>query len=64
MGIHDDTLIMSLNLSDIAILNIDSVDYRFIFNEISKSEAVDLLQNADFDVKRGTLENIFFLCGL
>ena len=38
---------MSINLNDLAILNIHSVDYRFIINKISKSEAVNLLQNAD-----------------
>ena len=51
---------MSMNLIDIAILNIgsvlniDSVDYHCIFNGISKSEAVNLLQNADFNEKNRT----------
>ena len=43
-----------MNLIDIAILNIDSVDYRCIFNGMSKSEAVNLLQNADFNEKNRT----------
>ena len=46
---------MSANLIDIAILNIDGVDYHCIFNGMSKSEAVNLLQNADFNEKSGTL---------
>ena len=38
---------MSMNLSDIAILNIKSDDYRCIFSGISKNEATSLMQNAD-----------------
>ena len=38
---------MSINLNDIAILNICGVDYRCIINRISKREAVNLLRNAD-----------------
>ena len=55
MGVHDDALMMSLNVTDIAVLNIDSVNYYCIFNGISKSEGVNLLQNTDWNVKRGTL---------
>ena len=47
MGVHDDALMMSLNVTDIAVLNIDSVNYYCIFNGISKSEGVNLLQNTD-----------------
>ena len=36
-----------INLSDIAILNILGVDYRCIINLISKSDAVNVFQNAD-----------------
>ena len=43
-----------MNLIDIAILNIDGVDDDCIFNGMSKSEAVNLLQNADFNEKGGT----------
>ena len=39
-----DILMMSINLSDIAILNPPSTDYRII-SGIRKSEAVNLLQN-------------------
>ena len=38
----NDLLMMSLNLSDIAILNIKSTDYRCIISGISKSEAINL----------------------
>ena len=34
-------LMMSMNLSDIAILNIKSADYPCIFRGISKSEAIN-----------------------
>ena len=46
---------MPIKLNDIAILNIRSVNYRCVINEISKSEAVNLLQNADVSEKGGTL---------
>ena len=43
---------MSTNLDDIAILNINGVDYRCIISGISKSKTVNLLQTADLS---GTL---------
>ena len=46
---------MSMNLNNIAILNICSIDYRCIINGISKSEAVNLLKNADFTETSETL---------
>ena len=36
---------MSINFSNLAICNIQRVDYRWIINKISKSEPVNLLQN-------------------
>ena len=42
---------MSINLNDIAILNINGVDYCWNINRISKSKAVNLLENADFAEK-------------
>ena len=42
-----DLLMMSMNLSDIAILNIRGSDYRCIINLISKNESINLMQNAD-----------------
>ena len=42
-----DLLMMSMNLSDIAILNIKGSDYRCIISLISKTEAINLMLNAD-----------------
>ena len=47
-----DLLTMSINLSNIAILNIKSSDYRCIISLISKNEAVKLIQNADLIKKK------------
>ena len=41
-----------MNLSDIAILNINGVDYFCIITRISKGEAVKLLQTADLNKKK------------
>ena len=46
---------MSMNLSDIAILNMKSVDYCFIISGIIKNEAINSMQNADLTKKSGTL---------
>ena len=47
-----DLLMMSVNLSNIAILNIKGSDYRCIFSLISKNEAINLMQNADLAEKK------------
>ena len=39
---------MSTNLSNIAILNINGTDYNCIISIISKSEAINLMENIDF----------------
>ena len=39
---------MSMNLNDITILNIKGSDYHCIISLISKNEAINLMQNADF----------------
>ena len=57
----NDVLMMSMNLNDIVILNIRGIDYRCIINEISESEAVNLLQNVDLSEKSGSLKKIIFL---
>ena len=41
----------TVNLSDIAILNIKGSDYCCIISLISKNEAINLLQNADLTEK-------------
>ena len=43
---------MSMNLSDTVILIIKEFDYRCIISEISKSEAINLMQNIDLTEKR------------
>ena len=48
-------LIMSINLSDIAILNIKGSYFRCIISLISKNETIKLMQNADLTEKSGTL---------
>ena len=42
-----DVLNISINLNDIANLNICDVDYHWIINGISKCEAINIFQNAD-----------------
>ena len=55
-------LMMSMNLSDIAILNINGADYCCIVSGISKSEVINSLKNADFTENSGKLLNkIFFI---
>ena len=49
-----DLLIMSMNLSNIAILNIKGPDFRCIMNRISKNEAINFMQNTDLTEKNGT----------
>ena len=43
---------MSMNLRNIAILNIQGADYCFIINRISKSETIDLIQNIGLTEKK------------
>ena len=49
-GYHD-LLMMSLNLSNIVILNIKGADYRCIISATSKSEAINLMKNNDLTKK-------------
>ena len=50
-----DLLRMSMSLSDIAILKIRGFDFQCIISLISKNEAINLMQNAGFTKKNGTL---------
>ena len=50
-----DLLMVSMNLSNTAILNIKGSNYRCIISLISKKEAINLMQNADLTEKTGTL---------
>ena len=49
---------MSMNVSDIAILNIKSANYCCIISGISKNEAINVKQNANLTEKNRTLQNI------
>ena len=51
-------LIISTNLSDIAILNNKGSDYRCIISLISKNEGRKVVQNIDLTEKSWTLKNI------
>ena len=44
-----------MNLRDISILKIKGSDYRCIISLISKTGALNLMQNADLTEKSGTL---------
>ena len=46
---------MYMKLRDIAILDIYGADYCCIFSGISKSQAINLMENIDLTEKIGTL---------
>ena len=50
-----DLLMMSIKLSDIAILNIKGSDYHCIISLISKKDSIKFMQNADLTEKRRAL---------
>ena len=50
-----DSVMMSINFSNIAILNIKGSDYHCIINKISKSEATNLTKNINFTKKSRAL---------
>ena len=47
-GFHDLTM-LCLNISDIAIIKVKGVDCRWTIHDISKSEAIHLLENSVLD---------------
>ena len=53
-GCHD-VLMMSISLSDTAILNIHGADYCCIISGISKSEAINLMQNTNSTRKKWSI---------
>ena len=53
-----DLLMRSVNLIDIANLNIKSSDYRCIISLICKSKAINLMQDADLIGKSVTLQSL------
>ena len=46
---------ISINLSNTAILNINGVEYRCIIYKVSKCQAIKLLQNSYLNEKGGIL---------
>ena len=50
-----DLLMISINLSNIAILDIKGSDYCCIISLISKNEAINVMQNADLIEKKGSV---------
>ena len=50
-----DLLMMSMNLSNIVILNIKDSNYSCIISGISKNEAINLMKNIDLTEKSRTL---------
>ena len=50
-----DLLMIQMKLSNIAILNIKSSDYRCIISLITKKEVINLIKNTDLTEKTGTL---------
>ena len=53
-----DLLMMSINFSDIAILNIKGSGYRCIISSIRKNEAINLMQSAAFPEKKWNIIKI------
>ena len=47
---------MSMNRSDIAILNIKGSNYSCAISRISKNAVINLMQNTDLTKKGGTLK--------
>ena len=52
---YHDLLMISMNLSDITILNSKSAVYHCIISRISKSEAINLMENIALTEKNRTL---------
>ena len=53
-NVYHDVLTTFVNLDDIAVPNIYSVNYQCIISKISRSEAVNLMQNIDLTEKSRT----------
>ena len=48
---------LCMDISDIALMTVKNVDYRCIIHNISKSEAINLLENSVLE-DRGYIEKI------
>ena len=49
---YHNLLMMSMNLSDIAILNIKGSSHRCIISRISKNETINIMENTNFTEKK------------
>lgn len=47
-----------INVNNIAILNINGIDYCCIISIITKSEAINLFRCTEFGEKSGSLQNV------
>ena len=54
-NICHDLLMMSMNLNNIAIINIKGYYYRCIISLISKNEAINLMENVDLTEKNRSI---------
>ena len=52
---------MSMNLSNIAISNIKGTNYCYIISRISKTKAINVMQNTNLTEKSGTLKKQKFI---
>ena len=50
---------LSVNISDISIITVKNVDYRCIIHNISKSEAINLLENYVLNRRSSFFFNFF-----
>ena len=57
-GCHDLTMVC-FNLSDITIITVKNIDYRYIIHDISKSEVINLLEIAVLE-NVGIYKNYYF----
>ena len=51
---------VSININSIAVLNIYGVDHRYFIVGINKSEAINLLLNADLGGRYLSIKLVFF----
>ena len=53
---------MSIDINSIVIFSIHGADFHYIIIGITKSEAINVLGNADLSEKHGSLQIITFHC--
>ena len=55
---------LSVNIRDIAIITVKNVDYHCIIQNISKSDAINLLKNSVFENRGYIYKNIVLNFGI